>query len=139
MVDDFSDEPDEIDIEHDPTVLWTPDASDAEREDSSGKLSGAFSWALTIEGGPQNGLTYVLGSGNTVAGRSADAAIFLPDVTVSREHVRFGVDAAGLSMTDLGSTNGTYVNGNRLPAGVLAEGDELMSVKFHMRVSRGNC
>lgn len=144
MVDDAKDTPDDvdigidIDIELEPTVLWTPDASESERQEASSKLTGDFAWALTIEGGPQTGLTYVLGPGNTIAGRNAGAAIFLADVTVSREHVRFAVDSSGLSMTDLGSTNGTYVNEHRLPAGVLSEGDELMIGKFHLRVSRGH-
>lgn len=130
--------PDDIDIEQDPTVSWEPGGAPDVREDSSGRLTGAFAWALTIEGGRQTGLTYVLGPGNTVAGRGPDAAIFLPDVTVSREHVRFSVDNTGLSMSDLGSTNGTYVNGQRLAAGMLKEGDELMIGKYHLRVSRGH-
>ena len=88
--------------------------------------------------GPRSGLTYVLGPGNTIVGRSGDCQIFLADVTVSREHARFSVDANGLSMTDLGSTNGTYVNGRRHDAGRLAEGDELLIGKFHLRVSKGN-
>lgn len=127
-----------VDIEQDPTISWEPAVGDGAREDSSGKLTGAFAWALTIEGGPQTGMTYVLGPGNTVAGRGPDSAIFLPDVTVSREHVRFAVDASGLSMSDLGSTNGTYVNGHRLAAGMLKEGDQLMIGKYHLRVSRGH-
>ncbi|GMQ93888.1 MAG: hypothetical protein BMS9Abin12_1369 [Acidimicrobiia bacterium] len=138
MDDTDRDAPDHVDIEQEPTVTWEPAATIGDREDSSGKLTGAFAWALTIESGPQTGLTYVLGPGNTIAGRSADAAIFLPDVTVSREHVRFAVDNSSLSMSDLGSTNGTYVNGQRLVAGVLKEGDELMIGKFHLRVSRGH-
>lgn len=127
-----------VDIEQDPTISWEPAVGDGAREDSSGKLTGAFAWALTIEGGPQTGMTYVLGPGNTVAGRGPDSAIFLPDVTVSREHVRFAVDASGLSMSDLGSTNGTYANGHRLAAGMLKEGDQLMIGKYHLRVSRGH-
>lgn len=127
-----------VDIEHDPTISWEPGGDEDAPEDSSGRLSGAFAWALTIEGGPQTGLTYVLGLGNTVAGRGNEAAIFLPDVTVSREHVRFSVDASGLSMSDLGSTNGTYVNDRRLTAGTLEEGDQLMIGKYHLRVSRGH-
>ncbi len=138
MEDTQKDEPDHVDIEQEPTVSWEPAATDETREDSSGRLTGVFAWALTIEGGPQTGLTYVLGPGNTVAGRGAEAAIFLPDVTVSREHVRFAVDNTGLSMTDLGSTNGTYVNGHRLAAGMLREGDKLMIGKYHLSVSRGH-
>jgi hypothetical protein len=128
---------DDVEIEYEPTVSWEPDATKPDAE-GAGKVAGDFAWALTIEGGRQTGLTYVLGPGNTIAGRSAQCAIFLPDVTVSREHARFSVDATGLSMTDLGSTNGTYVNGRRHEAGKLSEDDELMIGKFHLRVSRGH-
>ena len=126
---------DQVEIEHEPTVSWEPAPVTAE---PAAEVAGAFAWALTIEGGPRTGLTYVLGPGNTLAGRSGDAEIFLADVTVSREHARFSVDANGLSMTDLGSTNGTYVNGRRHDAGRLEEGDELMIGKFHLRVSKGH-
>ena len=138
MKNSAEDVPEHVDIEHEPTISWEPGSGADPGEDSSGKLSGAFAWALTVEGGPQSGLTYVLGPGNTVAGRGAETAIFLPDVTVSREHVRFSVDSSGLSMTDLASTNGTYVNGERLTAGMLKEGDQLMVGKFHLRISRGH-
>jgi pSer/pThr/pTyr-binding forkhead associated (FHA) protein len=138
MDDTEKEQPQPVDIEQDPTISWEPEGGDDAREDSSGRLTGAFAWALTIEGGPQTGLTYVLGPGNTVAGRGPDSAIFLPDVTVSREHVRFAVDASGLSMSDLGSTNGTYVNGQRLSAGMLKEGDQMMVGKYHLRISRGH-
>lgn len=138
MEDSERDVPEHVDIEHEPTISWEPGSAAGSGEDSSGKLTGAFAWALTVEGGAQSGLTYVLGPGNTVAGRGAEAAIFLADVTVSREHVRFSVDSSGLSMSDLASTNGTYVNGQRLTAGMLKEGDQLMVGKFHLRISRGH-
>ncbi len=125
-------------IDHDQTMAWEPTPSVGDTASSGSRLEGAFAWALTVENGPQAGLTYVLGPGNTVSGRGGDCAIFLADVTVSREHARFSVDANGLSVTDLGSTNGTYVNGTRQEAGKLDEGDELMIGKFHLRVSRGH-
>lgn len=127
---------DHVEIEQEPTVAFEPPGLAPEGEGAT--VAGAFAWALTIEGGPQTGLTYVLGPGNTLAGRSGVCEIFLADVTVSREHARFSVDANSLSMADLGSTNGTYVNGVRHDAGKLDEGDELMIGKFHLRVSRGD-
>jgi Inner membrane component of T3SS, cytoplasmic domain len=130
--------PDDVELEQEPTLSWEPTSDEVALDAGSSRLEGAFAWALTIEGGRQTGLTYVLGPGNTVAGRGADCAIFLPDITVSREHARFSVDATGLSMSDLGSTNGTYVNGVRHDAGMLAEGDLMMIGKFHLRVSKGH-
>ncbi|HSJ71584.1 MAG TPA: FHA domain-containing protein [Acidimicrobiia bacterium] len=128
---------DDVELEHEPTVTWRPDGITEDEPDREATL-GTFAWALTIEKGPRTGLTYVLSPGNTVAGRSGDCDIFLADVTVSREHARFSVDAHGLSMTDLGSTNGTYVNGRRHEAGRLFEGDELLIGKFHLRVAKGH-
>ena len=133
-----NDVPNERAIDQDPTMSWEPPDAGEASEGTGSKVEGAFAWALTVEKGPQAGLTYVLGPGNTVAGRGGDCAIFLADVTVSREHVRFSVDASGLSVTDLASTNGTYVNGERYEAGKLSEGDELMIGKFHLKVSRGH-
>lgn len=138
MADEESRIPDDFEIEQEPTVSWEPSSATPAPEATPGRLEGVFAWALTIEGGPQTGLTYVLGPGNTITGRGGDCSIFLPDVTVSREHARFSVDANGLSMTDLGSTNGTYVNGIRHEAGMLAEGDLLIIGKFHLRVSKGH-
>ncbi len=138
MAGDETNIPDDVELEQEPTLSWEPASGDPGPEASSGRLEGAFAWALTIEGGRQTGLTYVLGPGNTVAGRGGECAIFLPDITVSREHARFSVDATGLSISDLGSTNGTYVNGIRHDAGMLAEGDLLMIGKFHLRVSKGH-
>lgn len=130
--------PDDVELEQEPTLSWEPTSAEATLETAPSRLEGAFAWALTIEGGRQTGLTYVLGPGNTIAGRGAESAIFLPDITVSREHARFSVDATGLSMSDLGSTNGTYVNGKRHAAGMLAEDDLLMIGKFHLRVTKGH-
>lgn len=129
---------DDVSIEHDPTIAWQPTPKAPEETGSGAKLEGAFAWALTVETGPQRGLTYVLGPGNTVAGRGGECGIFLADVTVSREHARFSVGAGGLTMTDLGSTNGTYVNGARRDEGRLSEGDEIMIGKFHLTVSKGH-
>jgi len=130
--------PDDVELEQEPTVSWEPESSVPGNASTMGRLAGVFAWALTIEGGPQAGLTYVLGPGDTVAGRGADSAIFLPDITVSRDHARISVDDDGLSMTDLASTNGTYVNGARNEVGMLDEGDLLMIGKFHLRVSKGH-
>ncbi|MCB1246835.1 MAG: FHA domain-containing protein [Acidimicrobiia bacterium] len=132
-------QPDIPNDDQDPTLAWDPPSvRDDDGAASASKVAGAFAWALTVENGPQSGLTYVLGPGNTVAGRGGDCAIFLADVTVSREHARFSVDANGLSVTDLGSTNGIYINGTRRDAAKLAEDDELMIGKFHLRVTKGH-
>jgi pSer/pThr/pTyr-binding forkhead associated (FHA) protein len=125
-------------VDNEETLVYRPDAPPGEVSDAARFLAGAFRYALVVERGPQAGLAYVLGEGPTVAGRSEDVDIFLGDVTVSRQHARFVVDAAGLRVEDLRSTNGTYVNGARTDSAALAEGDEVIVGKFHLLVRVGN-
>ena len=124
-------------VDHDSTESFRPIRVPEPGEESR-RLAGSFRYALVVEGGPQTGLTYVLGDGETSAGRAADSDIFLEDVTVSRHHAVFKVDGDGLTVTDLGSTNGTYVNGRRHEIAALAPGDELMLGKFHLVVVVGD-
>lgn len=125
-------------VESDPTIVYRPTGDTVGEVESDQMLTGAFRYALVVERGPRAGLAYVLGEGETVAGRSEEADIFLGDVTVSRHHARFTVDSAGLRVEDLGSTNGTYVNLGRTDATVLMPGDEVIIGKFHLIVTIGN-
>ncbi len=74
-----------------------------------------------------NGREHLIRPGTNVVGREAD--IQLPDARVSRRHAQITFDANEvLSIEDLGSTNGTKVNGNALAAGqsqTLAGGEKL--------------
>jgi EAL domain-containing protein (putative c-di-GMP-specific phosphodiesterase class I) len=49
-----------------------------------------------------------------VVGRNPGASLCIPSPTVSREHAELTVVDRGLLLRDLGSTNGTFVNGTRL-------------------------
>jgi hypothetical protein len=128
---------DDTSVDHDSTVAYDPPAR---RQTAAGgpTLAGRFRYALVVERGPRAGLTYVLGEGATLAGRAEDVDIFLGDVTVSRHHARFVIEADGLFVEDLGSTNGTYVNMERTDRTVLAPGDEVIIGKFHLVVVRGD-
>lgn len=125
-------------IEHDPTIVYQPVGPAAEGAPTEQHLVGAFGYALVVERGPRAGLAFVLGRGETLAGRAQDSDIFLGDVTVSRNHARFVVDEHGLRVEDLGSTNGTYVNGERSDATTLEPGDEVIIGKFHLVVIAGD-
>ena len=123
-------------VENDPTIAYEPVGAEAAGD--AGAVVGAFRYALIVEEGPRAGLTYVLGEGVTTAGRSDDADIFLGDVTVSRHHAKFTVDASGLPVEDLGSTNGIYVNLNRLDVSPLVPGDQVIIGKYHLLVAGGD-
>lgn len=58
-------------------------------------------------------------------GRGRGNSIVLDDMLVSRQHVRITADADGLVLEDLGSRNGTYVNGRRVERTHLSEGDRI--------------
>jgi hypothetical protein len=70
-----------------------------------------------------DGRSYPLQMGSTVIGRGDQANMRLPDVGISRRHARLDFDGAQVVLTDLGSTNGTMVNGQRVSAVALNPGD----------------
>jgi Protein of unknown function (DUF3662)/FHA domain len=59
-----------------------------------------------------SGRSYQLTDGTHVIGRGQDSAFRLPDTGVSRRHLEISWDGHHAMLTDLGSTNGTTVNGN---------------------------
>jgi pSer/pThr/pTyr-binding forkhead associated (FHA) protein len=94
----------------------------------------AVGYALIVASGPRRGLHWTIGAG-VEAGRNPEAEIFLDDVTVSRHHAAFAVEDGVLVVRDLGSTNGTYVNGARCDESVLAVGDHVIIGRFHLIVA----
>mgnify|MGYP001172774689 CR=1 FL=1 len=71
--------------------------------------------ALRISQGKQAGLTMTLGDQLKI-GRSADCQLILDDDYVSTRHARIYRTTTGYMVEDLGSTNGTYLNQERLSA-----------------------
>lgn len=70
-----------------------------------------------------DGRQYAITMGSTTIGRGEQAQIRLPDVGISRVHVRIDFDGGQVLVTDLGSTNGTLVNGQRISTVSLQPGD----------------
>lgn len=62
---------------------------------------------------------------NAVIGRQPDCEIPIPAEEVSRQHARLKVTPDGVHVEDMGSANGTYVNGKRVEKGLLKPGEEL--------------
>jgi DNA-binding winged helix-turn-helix (wHTH) protein len=63
--------------------------------------------------------------GINVIGRAADAAVQIDSPGISRHHARILVAHGKATLEDLGSKNGTYVNGTRVTKRDLADGDEV--------------
>ncbi|MCP2262151.1 FHA domain-containing protein, partial [Streptoalloteichus tenebrarius] len=67
--------------------------------------------------------TYQLQQGSNVVGRGQDAHFRLPDTGVSRRHLEITWDGQSAMLADLGSTNGTTVNGQPMQTWQLNDGD----------------
>ena len=88
---------------------------------------------LLVKRGPNAGSTFLLEAGSTTVGRSTDSAVFLDDITVSRAHAIFERREDGSwFVRDVGSLNGTYVNGEQVDETKLASGDEVQIGKFKL-------
>jgi hypothetical protein len=77
----------------------------------------------TISMDDGSGRSYQLTEGTHVIGRGQDSAFRLPDTGVSRRHFEISWDGHQATLTDLGSTNGTTVNGNPVQSWQLNDGD----------------
>ncbi len=75
--------------------------------------------------GTQVGRTIILRRGKMSFGRSADCDVVLDDFGSSRLHARIHDTDDGPILTDLGSTNGTFVNGERVESRLLRDGDRV--------------
>ncbi|WP_406268511.1 DUF3662 domain-containing protein [Nocardia sp. NBC_00881] len=80
-----------------------------------------YSATLQLDDG--SGRTYQLREGSNIIGRGQDAHFRLPDTGVSRRHIEVRWDGQTAMLSDLGSTNGTLVNGSPVQDWQLADGD----------------
>src|SRR5882672_7459230 len=91
--------------------------------------------SLVFLAGPIAGRRYKLGEGEYVIGRRSDCQIFVPDMRVSRQHARLWRDGEAWTLEDLGSNNGTYVNGVRVQGATsLRTDDEITIANNRIRV-----
>jgi pSer/pThr/pTyr-binding forkhead associated (FHA) protein len=89
--------------------------------------------ALVIRsGGGRAGESFTIDQDRMSIGRTPDAAVFLDDVTVSRNHALVVRRDDGYYIDDLGSLNGTYVNRRRIESHRLEDGDEIQIGKYKL-------
>ncbi len=73
------------------------------------------------ETGPK---THEFSSGELILGRAPDCQVVLKDFGISRQHAKLIADPGGVRIMDLGSKNGTKINGNLVTQAPLREGDK---------------
>ena len=97
----------------------------------SATVRGAAAPATTATASPRHpiididGQRYLLTGSVTVLGRGSDCDVVVDDPGVSRRHLEIKVTPDAVVATDLGSTNGTFVEGNPVTAATLVDGNTL--------------
>jgi pSer/pThr/pTyr-binding forkhead associated (FHA) protein len=88
---------------------------------------GATRLALRFISGKYQGGEYPLEDGRQIViGRSSDLDMVLVEEMVSRRHAQISMSGGAITIEDLGSTNGTFVNGEKIQHASLREGDRVL-------------
>jgi tetratricopeptide (TPR) repeat protein len=80
---------------------------------------------LHVIGGNDRGKAHPLTRGQTTIGRGADQDCILADIAVSRRHIIIAIEGNRYRMKDLGSGNGSLLNGVRTDTAILNDGDQI--------------
>ena len=89
----------------------------------------------TVLSGFYEGLEVALDRDRLVVGRGRKADLALAEATISRAHAALGFDPSGFFVEDLGSTNGTMVNGAPVEKQALKNDDEIQMGKLRIGVT----
>ena len=120
-----ADEPTTMTYKVDETGEYTP----VDIDEEVGKVGAAL---VIRSGGGRAGESFPIEGDRMSIGRTPDAAVFLDDVTVSRNHALLVRREDGFYIDDLGSLNGTYVNRRRIESHKLSDGDEIQVGKYKL-------
>jgi len=81
---------------------------------------------LVVQSGARKGQEIVLPKGKITIGRRKGCQVRIADARVSREHCTITFDGSTAVLDDLGSANGTQVNGQRVEQAALKNGDQVL-------------
>lgn len=91
--------------------------------------------SILVKSGFYEGLEVVVDRDWLVVGRGRSADLVIAEATISRAHAAIGYDADGFYVQDLGSTNGTMVNGAKSERQLLKQGDEIQMGRLVLGVT----
>jgi diguanylate cyclase (GGDEF)-like protein len=101
------------------------------------RVTGQQQALLLVLSGPRLGNRTVLSDKPIEIGRGSNAGLVLDADSVSRRHAKIEPAGDGHRLTDLGSTNGTYVNGLRVKQHQLKDGDRVQIGKALLKYLAG--
>jgi adenylate cyclase len=87
------------------------------------KSSGKPQITITVLAGPEQGQVFKIARPTTTVGRSNTCEVVLNDPLISRLHCQILLGMGGITLRDLGSTNGTFLNGVRMTESPLRNQD----------------
>ncbi len=87
-----------------------------------------MSFKLSVRQGPRPNLVFELDQDSYTIGREAGNEIVIEDPQVSRRHATLTRQGNSYLLEDIGSTNGTYVNGKRVTAPVLLSNGDMIGL-----------
>jgi pSer/pThr/pTyr-binding forkhead associated (FHA) protein len=85
-------------------------------------------YQLTLRSGPNPGTVFTLEGEQLTIGRDSSNEIAINDAEVSRRHATLSFQGGKYVIEDLGSTNGTFVNGQRLAAQRVLKSGEIITL-----------
>jgi len=91
-------------------------------------MQGSDSYRLIVRRGPQPNQVYEITDDVMNLGRDITNQLVINDREVSRHHLRFVRGSDGLTMEDLGSTNGTFINGRRVTGATLLKNGDMIGL-----------
>lgn len=85
-------------------------------------------YQFVMRSGPTPGVTFPLDGDQLTIGRDSTNPVAINDAEVSRKHARLMFQGGKYVLEDLGSTNGTFVNGQRLAGPVVLKPGDVVSL-----------
>ena len=130
---------DELRIGQHRLLILTAQKADAIRKEASAEEAKSpintseTGWSLHAQHSKLKDTPYII-AGKSIMGRSKDCDLAVPYKLLSRHHVEFTVRDGQLYLRDLGSSNGSYVNGHRVAEARLQPGDQVSLAKLAFEV-----
>ncbi len=88
----------------------------------------AAQFQFVMRSGPTPGATFSLEGDQLTIGRDSSSNVAINDAEVSRKHARLTFQGGKYVLEDLGSTNGTFVNGQRLASPIVLKSGDVVSL-----------